>query len=573
MTSGFFSGKVLRGLAVRVLFFLSLALLPIGLIAIGQTQEISKQNRRNAELSLLSVTEQASQAERRVLQEAFSAAEALGSIIGLHRADVDACSSFFKEYIEVNPTYLLAGLIEPDGLMACSSAETSIDFSGSDSFEEAMKQPGRRAQTLETGASTKRPVTVVTTPIFDKDGLSGIVALSIPAETFASLEEPELSVAPLALMTFNQKGHILTTERDPETVASEVPRDVALRVFAGQGENVFTAQNKDGEKRVYAVQPIISDTVFAVSVWPMNTPFLNPPLSTTLSAFLPIAMWAASLIVAFWSLNRLAIRHIRKLGRQMRRFALNRNLPRETLGAGVPTELVEMETAFINMGESILRDEATLEDSLREKNILLKEVHHRVKNNLQLISSIMNMQIRQAKNDDVARVLRRLQERILGLATVHKNLYQNNDLVRVDASVLLHEVVNQLLSVGLVPGSKARVTQTYEPISIDADDAAPLTLLVSEAMTNALKNVNHYGGDTAEITITLSSVDPDHARLEVMNTKGGTPEQDGTGLGSRLIEAFARQLNGQIEIAEDDHTYRMMITFHVPQYSKQTYDY
>ena len=98
MTSGFFTGDILRGLAARVLFFLSLALLPIGLIAIAQTREIAKQNEASTELSLIALTERASTAERQIFQEAFGAAEALGSIVLLHTADPQACSEFMRYY-------------------------------------------------------------------------------------------------------------------------------------------------------------------------------------------------------------------------------------------------------------------------------------------------------------------------------------------------------------------------------------------------------------------------------------------------------------------------------------------
>ena len=231
-----------------------------------------------------------------------------------------------------------------------------------------------------------------------------------------------------------------------------------------------------------------------------------------------------------------------------------------------------METAFVAMAESILRDEATLEDSLREKNILLKEVHHRVKNNLQLISSIMNMQIRQAKSEDARFVLRRLQERILSLATVHKNLYQDDNLVRVDAKVLLEEVMGQLLKVGLGPGGHVKITQDFERISIDADDAAPLTLLTSEAITNALKYLPQSSHD-ARLEANLRLIGPEEARLTVTNSLGRVPSVTGTGLGSRLIDAFARQLNGQVEVEQTDSTYTLNVTFHVPKTAKQIYDY
>ncbi|NEK21468.1 sensor histidine kinase [Sulfitobacter sp. JBTF-M27] len=573
MTSGFFSGDLLRGLAFRVLFFLSLALLPIGLIAISQTQQIAGQNRLNAELSLVAITEQAATAEAQILQEAFGAANAVASIVKLHRHDAKECSDFFRAYQEANPFYNLVGFIPTTGIMACSSAGSTYDFSENPTFIEALADPSRRISPIESSTVTNRRVTAVTTPVFEGSDLVGLVVISIPSEAYETIKEPALQMSPLALMTFNRHGEIITSERGLDVSADELPADVALAVFTGQDSAVFEAENLAGAQRVYAIRPIVQDAVFAVSVWPANTPFLNPSIVTRLGAFVPIVMWAASLVVAFWALNRLAIRHIRKLVRQMRRFALNRNLPQQTLGGGVPTELVEMEAAFINMGESILQDEATLEDSLREKNILLKEVHHRVKNNLQLISSIMNMQIRQAKTEDASLVLRRLQERILSLATVHKNLYQNDDLVRVDASVLLHESVNQLLSVGLAPGSNVKVTQKYEPISLEADDAAPLTLLVSEAVTNALKYVTNDDRRGGEIEIKLDYDGPDHAKLSLRNTTGGVPEQEGTGLGSKLIHAFARQLNGQINVEETEDQYTIEITFPIPQEAKQIYDY
>ena len=284
-------------------------------------------------------------------------------------------------------------------------------------------------------------------------------------------------------------------------------------------------------------------------------------------------MWIASLIVAFWSLNRLAIRHIRKLGRQMRQFALNRTLLRQTLGAGVPTELIEMETSFIGMAEPILRDEATLEDGLREKNILLKEVHQRVKNNLQLISSIMNMQIRQAKSPDAKQVLQRLQERILSLATVHKNLYQNDNLVRIEAGVMLKEIVNQLLTVGLPPGSNVAVQQSYEDITLEADDAAPLMLLVSEAITNLLKYLGAVEDQQAEISVSLTQKAPGRAVLQIFNSVGPSEEQEGTGLGNQLINAFARQLNGSVMMYAENNSYEVVVEFTVPETLREVNDY
>lgn len=563
----------MHGLAVRVLFFLSLALLPIGLIAIAQTQQISEQSQASAELSLLAVTEQASAAERLVIQEAFGAAEALGAIVRLRRDNPEECSDFLREYQAASDIYSLVGFIPLDGQMTCTTAIMPFDFSGNQGFQDTLRQEVRRASARESGAITGKQVTVINSPVFDDGELIGMMAISIPSTTFDRIDEPPLSAAPLALMTFNQDGEILTTERSLDSARKEAPADIELSLFTGKETHVFGGKNQVGEERVYAILPIVPDTVYALSAWRTDTPFLQSDISTRISAFLPILMWIASLVVAFLALNRLAITHIRKLRRQMHRFAVNRTMPRDLLNPTVPNELVEMEGAFIEMAESILRDEATLEDSLREKNILLKEVHHRVKNNLQLISSIMNMQIRQAKSEDAKFILRRLQDRILSLATVHQSLYQNSDLASVDANTLLREVISQLLAVGLAPGSNVNVTQHYESIVLNADDAAPLTLLTSEAVTNALKYVYGTAGGKGQIAISLAYDGPDRAELVISNSAGDGPAESGTGLGSRLIAAFARQLNGQVVVTETDGQYVMTVNFPVPPKTKEIHDY
>lgn len=185
----------------------------------------------------------------------------------------------------------------------------------------------------------------------------------------------------------------------------------------------------------------------------------------------------------------------------------------------------------------------------------------------------MNMQIRQAPTEANRRVLLRLQDRILSLATVHKSLYQDNEMTRVDAGILLREIVARGLDVGMEPNAGINVIQEYDDIVVSPDDAAPLTLLVSEAVTNALKYVPQDRPGEAEICIRLSYSEPERALLQVSNTAGGMPLEEGTGLGSRLIQAFARQLNGTLDIKEHDGLYTLELSFPVPLSDKAVYDY
>lgn len=573
MTSGFLTTNVLRGLAFKVLLFLSLALLPIGLISVFQTREIADQNLANSELSLLAITEQASTQESSMIQEAFGAAEALASVVNLIKRDSRSCSAFLSEYQQASDLYTVVSYVMASGEVNCASSGAGLDISELGVFKAMMRSKTRMANVMQDAPVSKEPILIVTVPLLVEDELLGFINMSIPERVFQSVKEPEQANPPEAMLTFNSEGRILTTENGPAVAQEELPSASELKWYISQSGRVFRATNNRGQNRVYAVLPIVPGAVYAMSVWSEDSPVLQAGTTTTLTLFLPTIMWISSLIVAFWALNRLVIRHIRKLGRQMRHFALNRTLPRAPLGGFVPTEIVAMEEAFVGMAESILRDEALLEDSLRQKNILLKEVHHRVKNNLQLISSIMNMQIRQAATPDAKRVLQRLQDRILGLATVHKSLYQDDNLTRVDGGALVHEIVNQLLSVGLPSGTGVQVVQEYEAIQLDPDDAAPLTLLVSEALTNALKYVGVSGNAPGKIEIRLSYIKPEMALLVVKNTIAIENAEEGTGLGMRLINAFSRQLNGQFEVVEEDQSFSLSVEFPVPLRQKEVYDY
>ncbi|MEP2473605.1 MAG: sensor histidine kinase, partial [Paracoccaceae bacterium] len=186
----------------------------------------------------------------------------------------------------------------------------------------------------------------------------------------------------------------------------------------------------------------------------------------------------------------------------------------------------------------------------------------------------MNMQIRRAPTEDARRVLRRLQDRILSLATVHKNLYQTDGLERVNAGALVEEIVGQLLVVGLPAGSAVRVDQSYALVQLDTDDAAPLTLLVSEAVTNAMKYIGMpTAANPAKLEISLRQLDTETAVFSIINTVGDAPNAEGTGLGAQLINAFARQLNAQVTSDTTDETYHLTLTFPLPHRVKPVQDY
>ena len=222
--------------------------------------------------------------------------------------------------------------------------------------------------------------------------------------------------------------------------------------------------------------------------------------------------------------------------------------------------------AFVTMTEQIVHDEAVLENSIHEKDVLLREIHHRVKNNLQLIASITNMQIRKARNSETKFVLKRLQDRVLGLATIHRNLYQADVLSNVRADTLIYELTQHISKTSLPSDADVKFELDVAPVSLYPDQAVPLSLLVTEAATNAMKYLGRPKDGPPWISIVLKPQDEEgKVHLTVANSigtpLGSAPVDEGPGLGSQLISAFVMQLGAVSTVTEDEGRYTIDVKF------------
>jgi len=191
---------------------------------------------------------------------------------------------------------------------------------------------------------------------------------------------------------------------------------------------------------------------------------------------------------------------------------------------------------------------AELEAALEAQTTLLHEVDHRVKNNLQMISSLIIMQSRTIKDEATKRSLKTMLERIEALSTVHRRLYQSKDVSRFDVSDFAKDLVTDLLTASGRSGIKSKLE--LEPIVISAEKATPVALMVNELVTNALKHAFKEGPDgTTAGRIGIKMSQPDgHFNIEVSDDGVGMAEANGdASFGMRLIKSLARQLHADIE--------------------------
>jgi two-component sensor histidine kinase len=195
-----------------------------------------------------------------------------------------------------------------------------------------------------------------------------------------------------------------------------------------------------------------------------------------------------------------------------------------------------------------------LSRAVADKDLLLKEIHHRVKNNLQITGSLLRMQSRRFGDAEVARAFEETQERLHAISLVHETLYQRDMEPSVDLADYLGRLVNDLAATYAESGRSVSLTLEVAPIALSIDRAVPLGLTLNEVVTNAYRHAFPPGGDGA-IRITAARRG---AEIEIVVKDTGRGFSGGptraNSLGMRLIEAFTRQLGGRFSFATDDGT-------------------
>lgn len=210
------------------------------------------------------------------------------------------------------------------------------------------------------------------------------------------------------------------------------------------------------------------------------------------------------------------------------------------------------------------RAETSLRTSLDEKEVLLREIHHRVKNNLQIISSLLNLQSMNFSDPVLLAQFQDSQNRVRSMALIHERLYRSEDLALVDFSTYLRELTGSLVMTYSRQPQNITVTVDADAVMLDIDTAIPCGLIVNELVSNALKH-GFPSGRAGQIQVEMFP-EPQF-RLVVSDDGIGLPPdfdwRHSPSLGLQLVESLTRQLGGTIEISGSPGT-RAEICFSRP---------
>jgi len=200
----------------------------------------------------------------------------------------------------------------------------------------------------------------------------------------------------------------------------------------------------------------------------------------------------------------------------------------------------------------IEKQKEVIQASLGEKETLLREIHHRVKNNLQIISSLLNIQSQNIQDENVLSSIQEGQSRVQAMSLIHQNLYQSEHLSNVDTQNYIQQLVAYLSEMFTGQSKNIKVTVDAPEINFDIDTAIPLGLIINELVSNAYKYAFDKHG-SGNINISIKPKTGFDYELEIRDDGKGMPvdAEKGNSLGLKLVKILSRQLRGTFSFKSD----------------------
>ena len=456
----------------------------------------------------------------------------------------DRCSSALRASLSTYPPVTNIARTTADGVVRCSA----VPFAGPINLtNEPWWQRGVNANGMTI---TKAPIFA---PIVRRD----VLFLILPVRDADGQRDGTLTAAidvnylRRALQTAGEadEGTLAIVTRDGDIVA-QGNRKLAFKPDVRAGpDQPNEARDTNGTIWIYTLHKLYSSDLFvihaepreqlmALAVWQIRASILLPLISILLAS---VAIWVGT--------NRLALIWLRDLRSVSGRFAKGDFTGDRRRFDGAPEEIAAFSADLHSMADVIDRRNTDLTQALEAKSLLTREVHHRVKNNLQIINSLLTLQSGRVREGAAKEVLAQTRARISALALIHRLLYeQDNGYERGEVSIdnLMVELCTQLRGASRSQSNVELICQASKfPVPIDY--AVPLTLFVVEAVTNAFRHA--FPAETRGAVNLKFQLEDGDALLEIADNGQGFLVSDEAGqMGTELMRGFATQVNGKLSI-------------------------
>lgn len=471
------------------------------------------------------------------------------------RAGGDACDDDLRRLRATMSEYRSLSVLDGAGNVVCSSlpALKGTSVADRDYFRQALLGDRLVIGTDFSGPQqqpSREPITVAALPWRNPDAsLAGVIAADIDLARLRATAS-DLALPPDSrFYLFDSHGTQLAGHPDLPPYLKD---QAHLSMVLNGRDDLFDAVGADGIERTFAATSIQGGDVTAIFGIPVRSVAVVDTADRAITVMGPIVLWLIAVATVWFAADLQIGRPVRRLARVAGAYSFGDPAARPPQGG--PTELRTLAETFGQMARRIADREIELREAIATREAMLREIHHRVKNNLQIVTSLLNIQGKSVQGDSAKRAFGEIQTRVRALALVHRYLYESDDLKSVNLGAFLKELAASLqLSYGI---SEEQVTIEVEADQVwdVSDRAVPLALFMTEAMTNALKHAFPQGR-RGMIRVVLKALQGGVVRFSVEDNGVGLTEAQlaaqgrQASLGMSLIKAFARQVDGKLTIS------------------------
>lgn len=544
----------LRG---RLLFVLALTNLPLIAITLGLAIERAEYDREQAERALKSEVRQASGSLKEVIEGVRQLLFASAHTNSIRSKDATRCTAFLKSMQpRIGDRYSNIWLVDAEGKPICSMLpfDPKLRFNEREWFREARDtrdfSMGKIVEVIGSG----QQVISASYPVMDEGRFVGVVGAALRVSWLAGTVTTRTAAGDQVTITFmDGKGEVIMPDKS-HSAQGLLP---AQRLDPTQARgSIIEAMGKDRQPHIYVLERLFADDLFMVGIAPANTLY-----GRALEAFSALIVPVILIVVVTFAVvgigvYRSVLQPLAAFAEAVRAYRAGDFTIRPNPGRA-PSEIHDLAAQFGKMARAIGQRERRLERVIAHRDALIAEIHHRVKNNLQMVASLLSLQAGRVRSDEAREALNSARRRVLSLSVLHKHLFERDDVENVDVGKFLEDLCVQLR--GSHVGSydaRIRIVCECDPLILPTRDAIALGLIVTEAVTNATKYA--FPGKRSGIINVVLTVREDRVRLSVKDDGiGGESESDPAlsgGLGRSLMDGLAGQLAGNLSVKHDAGT-------------------
>jgi two-component sensor histidine kinase len=475
------------------------------------------------------------------------------------QVDDGRCAGALAQAIRPYPVYVSLTVLDRQGTAVCANdaARRGFDASKERYFQQAIAAKGKYLSGYVMGSEPPLPVLVLAQPVMSgTDRVEAVLALAIRLDKLESSERLLTLPTNGVVYLLDRNGLMLHGATVPAGLGDGgLPPAAAISAARLDSDATFDSDAKDGIGRVYALSALEGGSLFVLVGVPKSSGagWIDRDLAAQI--LLVTAIWISGVLAAWLGTRLLVTRWTERLF--VTTWALGKgNLAARADLEGAPAEIKQLGDTLAEMATQLDAREKELRAALQQKEHLLREIHHRVKNNLQTVTSLLNLYSRGIQDAPAKQSLQEVRIRVQALALVHRHLYENPEHQWVNAKGLLGELCHLIQVSSGVARTRISLAVDVAPVEVGIEHAVPLALLVTELVTNAYQHAfpdNRPGTVQVRLTVAANHV----AELTVADDGVGFQSSPDTGadifavsatsLGFSLIRGFATQLGADIK--------------------------